>query len=169
MKKIFEFFFKKPIGQFIGLGLICVAAAYFGRLYYVDYPTHQATEEAKSGAERLEEMASMLDDALSAAEDRQAFVAGLPPLTSWNPVEIACGGYEGEFHGDLPIWKTLGIESGKKTRFQYRFEKSDLGFVLRARRDVDCDGIYVVHTLEGVTNWSSSLRDYEVITQNSAE
>lgn len=169
MKKIFEFFFKKPIGQFIGIGLFCVAVAYLGRLYYVDLPAHEAKTEAKAGAERLEEMASKLDSGLSAAEDRQAFVAGLPPLTSWNPVELACGGYEGEFHGDLEIWQTLGIESGAKTRFQYRFEKSDLGFVLRARRDSDCDGIYVTHTLEGVTNWTSTLRDYDVVTQNDGE
>ncbi len=155
MKGVLNFLLKKPLGQGILIASLVVLSAYAGRLYYVDLPKMQMEEAAKAGPEQLEASASALNDAMSAAANKTAFVDSLPKMTEWYPASLPC-----DASADYPaprdaVWDTLQLPKDGKTEFQYRFNRHDTGFVIRARRDSDCDGVYVVHTLRGGTDWSA--------------
>lgn len=147
MKKVLHFLFKKPVGQFLSVGLIFVAVAYLGRLYYVDLPEYEEQQETAGAADRLEVMARTLDENLAGSETPQQLLDAAPEFTAWNPFDLPCGGYTAEFHGDAEIWTLLGIENGAETKFQYRFERRGGDILLRARRDTDCDGLYSTYSL----------------------
>ena len=168
MKKVIAFF-KRPIGQFIGIGLLVVGSAYLGRFYYVDMPKLRQTEQAKTGPERVIEIAEKLQSEFTRAEDGDAFVQSLPKRTAWNPATLECGASGTFDEGDSAFWSMLGVEAVKETLFQYRFERMGDAYLLRARRDSDCDGLHVVHLLRGNTDWTAILRDANIESKNIDE
>ena len=168
MKAVLTFLFKKPSGQALLVGLLVAATAYGARLYYVDLPRKQEVGRAQAGPAQLEAMAEALDAAMSSAPDRDAFVETLPKITQWYPADIPCDGAGSFSPTRAPVWDTLALPKDGESEFQYRFDRHGTGFVLRSRRDTDCDGIYVVHTLRAASDWASVVGT-KLTSQNGDE
>ena len=153
--RVVQYFRNSPTAGIITVGLLIVGAFYAARLYYVDVPKLEQKAESQAGAERLEAMADALEEYIGA--EGKAAAASLPARTDWYPRELPCAGEVAFGAADSPIWATMKVEADETTAFQYRFEYLEDHFVLRARRDSDCDGLYAVWVLEGRTDWSALL------------
>lgn len=148
-------FLKKPTGQFIAIALFLAGVSYTARLVYVDKPREDEALRARSGADRIGEIAQALVKKFDTSEDPAALLNTLPELADWYPADLPCGRPT-----NLPkpsvFWADLGFKEAAETYYQYRFERRQGAFVLRARRDQDCDGLHVVHTLRGALQWPSA-------------
>lgn len=149
-------FFKRPTGQFVGIALFLVGVSYAARLVYVDKPREDEAAMAKVGKDMIQEMARALLDQSAAATDRDGFIDSLPVRTEWYPATTPCAALIA-IPGDAPFWDALGLKKGDKTAYQYRFDRTAGSFVFRARRDRDCDGLFVVHHLNGTIVWPDGL------------
>ncbi len=71
----------------------------------------------------------------------------LPPSTDWTPATGCCGGPD---HKCLPdaatfagkTWQALRFSIDDPYRYQYRVTSTKAGFVVEARGDLDCDGVF---------------------------
>lgn len=168
MTGILKFLFTNNTGRALLVGLIFLGSMAAARWYYVDRPRALEDEARGAGAALLESMAEQLEDARSNADDTEAFAKTLPARTEWYPADLPCGArIDFPIERD-PVWEVLGAPTKGKTAFQYRFERFDGVFKLRARRDSDCDNLYTVHTLTGRTDWTT-MTNSELETQNSGE
>lgn len=166
--KLLKFLFATTEGRAIVVGLIFLAAMGAARWYYVDRPRQLAEEAQGAGADLLEAMAQRLEEARAEADDAEAFANALPRRSQWYPQSLPCGAAI-DFPAERePVWEILDAPTKGKTEFQYRFERLDGVFILRARRDSDCDNFFAVYTLTGRTNWTSITRT-ELEAQNNDE
>jgi hypothetical protein len=165
---VLKYLFGTNTGRAILVGLIFLGAMATARWYYVDRPRALEAEARGAGAALLESMAEKLDDAVSEAAETELFVASLPKLTEWYPADLPCDARLPFPAERDPVWDVLGAPKDGTTAFQYRFERTDNTFKLRARRDADCDNLYTVHTLTGSTDWTSMMST-EMETQNLGE
>jgi hypothetical protein len=166
LQKLVHFITQTNTGRLIVVALALVLGAYAARLYFVDLPAREEKAAAAAGSETIDAMADRLEQAIS--ERGEEMAEKLPARTAWYPETLPCAAEVKFGTPSDPIWSTLGVKSEQKTAFQYRFEYSDDRFVIRARRDSDCDGIYAVWTLEGRTDWSAVL-GRTIEAQNSKE
>ncbi|MEZ4462259.1 MAG: hypothetical protein R3E66_21560 [bacterium] len=144
-------FFKRPTGQFVAIALFIAGVSYAARLVYVDQPKAEEEALARSGRDRIGELANVLIEQASAAQDQDAYLNGLPTRTAWFPADLPCGAST-RISSD-PFWNGLGLKPGEASAYQYRFERDTGSFVIRTRRDRDCDGLYVVHHVNGTITW----------------
>jgi hypothetical protein len=149
-------FFKRPTGQFVAIALFLVAVSYTARLVYVDKPREDEAAMARVGKDLIEEMANTLLKQSSVASDRDGFIAGLPTRTEWFPEIMPCAATLAVAAPNA-FWAGLGFKAGDKTAYQYRFDRTAGSFVFRARRDRDCDGVFVVHHLNGTIVWPDGI------------
>lgn len=133
-----KFLTKSNTGRFILVGLVIVGVGYGARLYYVDLPAMQEKSARSEGADRLEALAEALEDVDPVR----------PGVSAWYPAALPCGVVQPFGAPSEPFWGQLDIDPAQKTAFQYRYDASDAGFRLIARRDADCDGHYAVWTYE---------------------
>jgi len=167
LKGILNFFFMTNTGRIVFVCLLLILGAYVGRIVLVDAPQAEKKEQREVGPRRLDEMASRLQKAISDGDDH--FVDSLPQRSAWYPADLPCAARKKAPEKREPIWDLLGMERGVEVGYQYRFDRSDGVFTLRARRDSDCDGIYVVHTLEGRTDDWSSITGTKKHVDNTGE
>ena len=168
MSGVLKYLFGTTTGRAIVVGLIFLGAMAAARWYYVDRPRQLEEEARGAGAALLESMAEQLDDARDEASDGDAFANSLPERTEWYPADLPCDARIPFPVERDAVWEVLGAPSKGKTAFQYRFEKTENTFTLRARRDSDCDGIFSVHKLTGSTDWAS-ITSTDLETQNIGE
>lgn len=168
MGKVIKFLFTTNPGRLLLVGAIFLGAMSVARWYYVDRPRMMADEARGAGAALLESMAERLEDARSEADDADAFAASLPERSDWYPRQLPCASSVPFPTDRQPIWDLLDAPTEGTTEFQYRFERHDDVFILRARRDSDCDNLYAVHTLTGRTNWTT-ITQTELEAQNTGE
>ena len=154
LTRITNFLFTHPIGRFILIGGVALLVAYAVRFYYIDRPRIAREDLRVSGMERLDAMAASLGEALE-GDDGEAIRERLPERSAWYPAELPCGAELAYPVPREPLWDVLGLPADGATGFQYRFDQQGERFVLRARRDTDCDGFYLVYTLTGSTDWTS--------------
>lgn len=128
---------RSPVFRFLVLGIVVLVGFWAARLYLVDMPKRDRAKIASSGKEIL----SVLAQNMSRDADT------LPVLTQWYPTDLPCG-LEGTFSVD-PFWQGLGLKVDTKSHYQYRFHRVDEKYTLMARRDSDCDGLFVVHRMDG--------------------
>lgn len=166
LQNLTHFLTQTNTGRLLVVALALLLGAYGARLYFVDMPARQEKEQAAAGSERIEAMADALEDVIG--ERGAEMGEGLPTRTAWHPADLPCAARKKFGTPNDPVWGTLGVDPEEETAFQYRFEYSDEQFVIRARRDSDCDGLYAIWTLEGHTDWSGLL-GRTVRAQNSDE
>ena len=160
-------FFKRPTGQFVAIALFLVGVSYTARLVYVDKPREDEAAVARTGKDLIQDMAGSLLKQSAAAADRDGFIDGLPVRTEWYPAATPCAAVI-PIQIDDPFWSPLGLKNGVNTAYQYRFDRTAGSFVFRARRDRDCDGLFVVHHLNGTIVWPDGILG-EVESQNVGE
>lgn len=146
---------KRPTGQLIAIALFLVLVSYIARAVYIDQPKADEAALAKTGEERVGILASKLLENAASAESQDTFIASLPAHTDWYPNALPCAGQSKV--GANPFWQSLGFEVGETTAFQYRFDRTAGSFEFRARRDQDCDGIFVVHHVSGTIIWPKGI------------
>lgn len=129
---------KSPLVRFLILAAAILAGASGLKFYLIDYPKMQAAEIAQSGPETLE----LLSQKIAEVKDPK----NLPESTHWNPSDLPCASSKLPHTDDF--WSMVGLDTKKPSVYQFRFDKSDGIYTLWARRDSDCDGLYVVHRID---------------------
>lgn len=143
MKKFIDFFTKTQTGRALAIAAVVLALAYGGKQYYTHTNESQRTRDARDANGTLTTMADSLEAHLEDSDDAE--LDDLPAHSGWFPERLDCGA-DSSFPEPDGVWSWMGIEAGEATRFQFRVERIDEGFRLRARRDSDCDGLYYVIT-----------------------
>lgn len=160
-------FLKKPTGQFIAIAVFLAGVSYTARLVYVDKPREDEALRARSGADRVVEIAQQLVSTGEGAENSDAFLNTMPEFADWYPSNMPCG-LPVKLQKPDPFWQSIGFKDGAETFYQYRFERRGAAFVIRARRDQDCDGLFAVHTVRGGLKWPAGHAS-PLESQNSDE
>jgi disulfide bond formation protein DsbB len=102
---------------------------------FMKYIRRSKTVEATMEVRRI-------SDSLMAMEAQQW--ASLPE-TDWTPPGTACGQPQNRFAADpapwqAEPWKSLGVSMDQAHFYQYRVTRTEHGFLVEARGDLDCDG-----------------------------
>lgn len=160
-------FLKKPTGQFAAIALFILSVSYVGRLVYVDQPRLADAQRARSGSDAIVSMADVLRAQADSTDDAEGFLNALPVFETWYPESLPCG-RSAVFPGGVPFWERVGLKPGDATVYQYRWEREAGSFVIRARRDQDCDGLHATYAVTGTFRWPSAHVS-EVEAQNSGE
>ena len=131
-------------------GLIVIGVAAILKYFLVDAPKQESARVAATGPERLKKLSE------SIANEK----APLPKLTEWYPSELPCG------HDiSAPVdefWNKLGVPAGESTHYQFRFESDENRYTVLARRDSDCDGLYVVHRVSARLGVEGDVHSHNV-------
>jgi|GEM_PF-5054503 hypothetical protein len=163
-------------GGIVGLVILIAATA---------LKTYQESQQVDPEAERaaissiLEHHHEALEENLSKASDKSAFLQGLPEHSGWLPAHMQCG-QESVERGALPaswtaLWAPLegDKDKGEATRLRYQlaFVRAPKAGTMTwfARRDGDCDGIYEVHTMRLEGGLSGALKQNRIEVQNLGE
>lgn len=128
---------QSPVFRFLVLGVVILVGFWAARLYWVDMPKRDRAKIASSGKEMLTVIADKLPS------DPQS----LPLLTDWFPADLPCG--LDVAIAPHPFWEAVGLKPETRSHYQYRFHREDTKYTLFARRDSDCDGLFVVYKMEG--------------------
>lgn len=157
--KIIKWLLSSKIGLALLIGIIAIATAGAAQFYFFEKPEIEKKNAIEEGAETLERIADLLEEASKSG-------GKWPEITTWFPKYLPCAAKV--TITTIPPWNKLGFKTGSKTKFQYRLETQNDGYILRARTDSDCDGIFAIYTIEGTTDWPSSFRR-EFTIQNKKE
>lgn len=154
--KIRQFLTRSAVGRALTFGLVLMLVAYGVKLFYLDNKEAEQQRDQREAAGALEAMAATLTERLQSADDLKAAFDELPEATGWYPERIACG-RTATLEAPDAFWQGLGLEAGQSVGLQYRFERTEDAFVILARRDDDCDGIFFVARLDGLANWTGGV------------
>ncbi len=149
---------KTGIAVLIAIPVVIGAAA--AQFYYFEKPVLEKKEALKKGGNTLEKIADALEKA--SKDGQQTW----PRRSEWFPKNLPCAASLKVKR--VPPWDRLGFEEFTQTQFQYRLDTFKGKYILRARSDSDCDGVFAIHTIEGATDWTSSFRRTST-TKNSKE
>lgn len=146
--------------------------------------TYQESQQVDPEAERaaiatvLERHYEALEENLSKAGDKAAFINALPLHSGWLPANMQCG-QENVPRGPLPeAWASLWVpradddrKEATPLRYQIAFVRAPKANTMTwfARRDGDCDGIYEVHTMRLEGGISGALKRARIEIQNLGE
>jgi hypothetical protein len=120
--------------------------------------TRPLLPKVREGALRVK---LLFDAARRIAEEREprdGVAFGFPASVDWTPAEPCCkqlGGRcaPGAKAWDHPTWRALGFAMKEPHLFQYRFVSDGKGrkarFLIEARADADCNGVYAVYRRQG--------------------
>ena len=94
--------------------------------------------------------------------------------TGWTPRTVCC---EDSRHKCKPnaaawnstIWRQLGFSMDEAHDFQYRYVGTKKSFVIEARGDLDCDGIYSNYRLETSFDAKGAMRSHGPIITDELE
>lgn len=163
----------KPLVRGIGVALVVVIAAMALKAWRDSMKIDEGAERAAVD-EWLMAQHKALGDQLDEGQGAEA----LPEQLPWLPPRLACAG--GTVPRDQPIpeaWHAVlgapeaeGGGTGElPRRFQVGFRRRGEQVVWMARRDIDCDGIFEIHTLEASLGWEGTLRHTRVQVQHLGE
>ncbi|MCA9672495.1 MAG: hypothetical protein KC503_43170 [Myxococcales bacterium] len=98
--------------------------------------------------------------------------------TGWTPKQICCKQPGGKCPADRKVWRkdpwrALNFEISEAHRYQYRYRASGSGkkstFVIEARGDLDCDGVFSNYKLQGDIDPQIGVRSVGPIIVNEIE
>jgi type IV pilus assembly protein PilA len=111
---------------------------------FLKYIKRSKTVEATMNVRKL------YDATVGYYEEKHAF----PAATEWTPARGCCGQPNDKCAPDPeafsgPTWRALGFSIEDPHHYQYRFRRTEGGFVVEARGDLDCDGKFSSFRREG--------------------
>jgi hypothetical protein len=164
-----ESWWRSPLGRALVAGAVILLAA-AGAKYAYDRAHETDVERRETLEEEIEAVSERLSARLEQTDDISAELEEMPRDTGWFPAGYRCGGGEFAAPGEPePFWReAFGGAIPAKMRFAWRFRRRDGGFVLWARRDTDCDGLFEVYRRTVSDSWGSGL-GVRVETENLGE
>ncbi len=111
------------------------------------YRLRRLTVEAAMNVRKLYDSAVSYYLAQHADKDGNTLPPHFPPSIEWTPAESACT-YPDHVYPvrpeiwDTPTWLALNFSVLDVSRYSYRFERLPDGFVVEARGDLDCNGVF---------------------------
>jgi hypothetical protein len=138
------------------------------------YARRSKTTEATTNVTKLVSAATLYREAHAKDGARFAF----PATTPWTPQNGCCGQPSDRCApvSDAfkhPTWKALSFSLDDPHYYQYRFTSTGKGpkahFIVEARGDLDCDGIYSSFKREGSIASDGSVTITDLKTENETE
>ena len=168
--------YKAPVGAAMPVAIIGVMAA-VAIPAFIKYTRKSKTVEATEGLDKIKAGAKAFFQADHYDTSGNLLPKAFPKTVGWTPASPCCkqGGKCRPKPSDWnhPSWRSLMFQLADPHYFQYRFESSGTNkgatFVIEARGDLDCDGVYSSYKILGSVDSEFGVKMRGPIITNEIE